>query len=454
MGLALSKESVEDKDANSRLRYELNAHCLAHIFQYLGTMDLYTIGDMNEYYSQIINDLVIPYNRIDFEVFCLRKMSDQKFLEKHGKQIQKIRFYNQNGKTLRKLSQLITRYCAIDQLTDVSIVLNRKIIPDIKLPLHFHQVNNFHIRGGFNGTRLFAPFAESLQQLNLEGIKLHPKFDWTKLKNLRYLRLHYVRGFRYKNFIDLLSQRSQLETFYQMGTVETIMHSIGEAMAKYCGNQIRAFQDLHRYDGTRPPDFYDFLSELKNVEEVRLTTKRICAGELIHPIKYLAQTALETLHITCYVNAIHPRCDCDLEIEPVENFSRLKTIKINMLNTKQRSKCEIMKLFTRYSSNILSNVENVVILSEDGEAYNCKFIEFVPKLRQLVINGGEIEPTTEQVSRLASVLKSIVQKRNIEENSDDFIEMKIPAKYLLLFCEIIRFEKTIKLTEIECFRDL
>lgn len=460
MGLALSKESVDDKDANCRLRHGLNAHCLAHIFQYLGVTDLYTLGNINEYYSQIIDDLVIPHNRIDFEVFCFQKMSIQKFFKRHEKQIRKIRVFNQNSETFRKFCQSITKYCAVDQLKDVSIVLNHELISDIKLPLHFRLVINFHIRGGFTGTRLYAPFAESLQQLNLEAIKLHPEFDWTKLTNLRILRLHYVRGFRYENFIKFLSQRPKLENFYQMGTVEAVMHSIGEAMAKHCSDKIRFLQDLHRYHRMRPSNFYDFLTEFKNLEELRLTTKQICAGELIYPIKYLAGTALKTLHITCYVNAKYSHYNCDLENETVynelkmENFSSLKTIQINMLNNnKQRKNCEIMKLFTMYSSIILSNVEKIVILSEGGEAYHCKFIEFIPKLRQLVIDGGENEPTSKQVIRLGSLLKRILQKRSNEKSSTDFIEMKIPAKHLIFFQRMIGFEKCIKLTEIKYFGD-
>lgn len=273
-----------------------------------------------------------------------------------------------------------------------------------------------------------------------------------------------MRGFKYENFIELLSQRPKLETFYQMGTFEAVMHSIGEAMAKHCGDQIRNFRDLHRYDRTRPSNFYDFLSEFENVEEVHLTTKQICAGELIHPLKYLAETAIETLHITCYVNGTNSHDDCILEHESVRNnelkmedFCNLRTIQINMLNllhTEQSGNCKKMKLFTMYSANILSNVENIMILSEGGEAYNCKFIKFVPKLRQLVINGGKNGPTSEQVVRLTSVLKSILHKRNNVKGSDNFIEMMVPVKYVIFFRGMIGFGKSINLTAIKCFKDL
>lgn len=50
---------MEDIDANCRLRNGLNVHCLAHIFQYLDSADLYTLGEMAKAYKHIINEFVI-----------------------------------------------------------------------------------------------------------------------------------------------------------------------------------------------------------------------------------------------------------------------------------------------------------------------------------------------------------------------------------------------------------
>lgn len=56
----IENQNIEkDKDANCRLRHGLNVHCLALIFQYLGIQDLYEVGEMNEFYKEIIKDLVI-----------------------------------------------------------------------------------------------------------------------------------------------------------------------------------------------------------------------------------------------------------------------------------------------------------------------------------------------------------------------------------------------------------
>lgn len=54
-----------DSDADCRLRNDLNVHCLALIFQYLNTRDLLTLGGMNEFYKQIINDFVISNHNIN-----------------------------------------------------------------------------------------------------------------------------------------------------------------------------------------------------------------------------------------------------------------------------------------------------------------------------------------------------------------------------------------------------
>lgn len=47
---------MADKDANCRLRHGLNVHCFAHIFQYIDSADLYTVGGMNEFYHHRFGD--------------------------------------------------------------------------------------------------------------------------------------------------------------------------------------------------------------------------------------------------------------------------------------------------------------------------------------------------------------------------------------------------------------
>lgn len=46
---------LEDPDASSRLKQCLNVYCLAEIFMYLNSNDLWTLGSMNTQYKQIIN---------------------------------------------------------------------------------------------------------------------------------------------------------------------------------------------------------------------------------------------------------------------------------------------------------------------------------------------------------------------------------------------------------------
>lgn len=99
MSIAPKRIKLEDKDANCRLRHELNVHCLAHIFQYLNSADLYRVGGMNEFYNGIINDLVIPKHKVDFGQLCRQGITIPEMFERYGTKIQWIIFLYQNAKS-------------------------------------------------------------------------------------------------------------------------------------------------------------------------------------------------------------------------------------------------------------------------------------------------------------------------------------------------------------------
>lgn len=86
------QRKIEDKDKNFRLRYGLNVHCLAYIFQYLDTADLYTVGGMDEFFEQIINNLIISKHKVNFDELIKRNIRIRKVFERYGKKIRKILF--------------------------------------------------------------------------------------------------------------------------------------------------------------------------------------------------------------------------------------------------------------------------------------------------------------------------------------------------------------------------
>lgn len=64
MNPGTSTQSTIDLDADNRLRHGLNPHCLAHIFQYVDTKDLWTLGGMNEHFKEVINDWLLQNYKI------------------------------------------------------------------------------------------------------------------------------------------------------------------------------------------------------------------------------------------------------------------------------------------------------------------------------------------------------------------------------------------------------
>lgn len=468
------RKSEIDNDLNCRLRYGLNVHCLVQIFKHLNSVDLYKLGSMNEFYRQIIHENVISEHTIDFELLKMNKITVQDILSRHASRIRKFHFDGECGHDVAKFIQLITQYCAEDQFKNVHFSYHHDIgtlksnIINIQLPAQFSKMKRFHFCGPFYDfdltIQLYVPFSRSLEYLKLEDVILHPNVNWMAAVNLTQIHLDAVNGLDVQNFIGYLRRRPKLEYFYQKKTLRDSMHVVGEAMAEYCGEHIRVYRDLE-YDlpDIRSPHFYQFLSGFKNVNEVWLSTRQICAGDLLTPIHRLADTKVEKLVIICYDNYDGLNVNCmfldEFNLKPLylNRLNHLKTIRIDMYDgfDTHMDVCEQMKVLTMYSLQILSNVENVFLMGAQNVAYDYEFIKHVPKLRLLVIDSCEASPTSEQATKFISILKSILQRRNNAQITGDFIELKINECHLKSFEGfILDIGSSIKLTGIIHFREI
>lgn len=207
---------MEAKDANCRLRHRLNVDCLAEIFQYLDSADLYRVGEMNEFYKQIIDVLVIRKHGITVDNLHDRGTSIAEVFERYGTNIRKINFKHSPddyAHTVEKFLQSIAKYCATDQLKSATIKFQFQDNIHMTLPIQFRNVKMLEIYG-WGRKYLSAQMSECLQHLRLERVKLDPNFDWTQLKSLRKLYLKGVSQINAQNFIALLRYRPNLEVFH------------------------------------------------------------------------------------------------------------------------------------------------------------------------------------------------------------------------------------------------
>lgn len=459
---------MEDIDANCRLRHGLNTHCLVHIFHYLESDDLYTLGEMNEAYKQIINDFVIPKHEVNFDKLLGRRITFAQMFERYGTKIQKFSFEDIFGcQTFLDLTESLNKYCSNDQLKSVKIDCDYRYLEDdyddgssvwpVYFPMQCQHVEKLE----FRSARLCqVKLSESLRSLTFESIYLCKHFDWTKLMNLTELHLIDVNDINAQNFIEFLCQRPNLEIFHHdADTFNEFTPEICDAMAKYCGNQIR------EYYGAMPPNqeisaqhSYTFLSSLKQLKTVGLTTHQHCGGDLIDAIKRLAENdTIETLHIE-FSQEDRPNSDCifqkipDLISSDMRHFSHLKMFTFTGAQhmghkyTNYYHCCDTFKILRMYSAQMLANVEYLTV---DYSDYDWDFIKCATKLRQLELFSVGI--TSSKATEILSALESILKNRNNGQIGDDFIDLKFDTKCKLdLFSECDGRSDSIKLS----FRNL
>lgn len=448
-----------DEDAKCRLRYGLNTHCLTEIFQYLDSIDLNTVGDMNGFYKQIIADFVIPKHKIDFDLLHSKSITDQQLFKKYGTKMRMFKISCKNDESFQQFIQLITQYCSHDQLKKVSFVMSHGVTDDINLPVHFQRVESFHFSGVSNYSPILSlSFSDSLQHLYLRNLSLHADFSWIEMVNLKKLVVEFVKGFNEQNFIQLLHQGTRLEYFHQVFTLFNPFSEVRDAIAKYCGQQIRTLVDNCLIK--RPNDCYNFLSKFKKLNEVWLSSQQKCVEDLKYPLKLLAENdTIEKLGIICSTSPVFPHSSCGFQQEFIHQhqnwhmkpFTKLKTICfiwINCGSCNYNVGCNELKLLTQYSTQTLSNVENLILRGSGARAvYKTELLKFIPKLCWLHIDYWT-EPTYDQAVKLVGDLNRIVCNRNNGYISNDFIEVEVLERDLKVYEGIVGIGNSVRINVI------
>lgn len=461
----------EDPDANCRLRNNLNVLCMAHIFQYLNTRDLLTLGGMNDFYQQIINDFVISnHNHNDFDINIHDdNVALTEFFRRHGSKIRKLHNIQLNESIL----QLIIQYCRIGQLKSVEFILTnfRSFHSDtVEQPcMHLRDVEKFMCAGPMLPINVYTfnmQFSSNLRSLKLSHINLDSNFDWNQLDNLNELHLDSVNGMNKSNFIQFLHQQSKLERFHQRYSLATdSRHDIYEAMAKYCNNQIRVLHD--EMEPALKRKSYSFLLGLKSLKEIGFMYNSYCSKNLMYAFKMLAEIdTIETLvihlrsHAFCNFSCVVRRKNSKIHIK---QFTKLKTLRIYTnhaiedafsgrftLNKHNKDPCSRIQLLIKYSAEILSHVETIEIIVE-SEFRSWDFLKFIPKMGKLYFVKGAYIPDDDHLWAaiafdITSNLKMILQQRQQNYgHGNDSIELKCDDYFFVIFDRIINMGDSIKL---------
>lgn len=431
------------EDANCRLRHGLNIQCLAHIFQYLSCLDIYKIGEMNKFYKEIINDSVISKCEINFDHLSGAGITISQVFERYGTKIENIIFGDINEvHTIQELIQSIMQYCSIDQLKSVNFgckFTDPSFQIHLNLPIQFQNVVSFSLYGMGRGAHLLTvELSKSLRHLSLEGIDLDPTFDWSKLKNLTELYLSEVRRIIVPNFIEFLRHRPNIKVFHHNRNVfNDSAQDVCKAMSEYCGKQIQDYSGemLSIRDDDHEACMYDFVTGFSDLKKVCLTSHKFCGGDLIESIKRLVENdTIEHLKII-YSKYDNVRMGWnypfllqeiqDNEGHDMKPFSHLKSVEIAGSYPDIAREffsirgCDPFKILSIYASQILRNVEHLIITSN---VQKINFIKYAPKLRYLELNNDMETPT--EAAHILSMLESILKNRQTNgQFGDDIIQI-------------------------------
>lgn len=438
-----------------RLKHGLNIDCLIYIFEYLNTDDLITVCNLDDYFKDIIHNYVISKHKLVFDARqngSSIESNGELFQSFEGK-IRQISYFNTCNVT--EFIRKIAIHCP-DGLKDLEINriprigLEKSINCLTKSIKHF-QATAHCLRDLERLVLRSSPQEKILYDILLgrSAIPLIKELSWISMLDLKELHLIHLQNIEEECLIEFLRQRPRLEHFVnELSIVD--MKKVGEAMANYCGDQIRVFRDQGSYAfgyihremiRTR----YDFLSKFTNLKEVAISSFYTCGCDLRYPIDRLSQIeSLKNLaiyrqrtfdHIVGMTTEI-VRSNFVFERLKQANFYRdirclirrddwltfntfanLKSLEIN--SDIYPTNCPRIEFLIEYPE-IIANVEMVTVSGWRDRVDFFEFIASVPKLRKLSIhNFGMKLDNKERAMRPIAIAAEILEKRKNERNNAD-----------------------------------
>lgn len=425
--MATFKKSIEleeSADTNCRLRNGLNVNCLVEIFQYLDTDELFTLGTMNSFYKGIINDYIMRGHLVILRSYgnsqampeYLSRYSE--FFEMFGKKITRISFAG-NAACLDGLFDFIIRYCARDQLKEIDIwyydtyhAASFDIIQQ-----YFRTMEIFTLDCAETAFQLnFMPLLQSCNALRSLKLVVHGNissiFDWAGMLNLRKLELVFGQ-ISESTFIEFLQKRPKLQHFVSNLTFDRI-DTVGHALAKYCGNQMRDFSYFHRnlnyVSMGELMARYDFLSKFTNLKSVFLSAASKYGVDLHKPLIALAKNnTLETLMLdyTYDGRPLDATVDHDKMLKiNMNRFTSLKSIEIRFPYTDLKKMLSASDFLRLNAAAMMPNVESVFITGFNLSTFSFAFIRNVPNIRKLWISNQECISQTEFCAKIRKSFES------------------------------------------------
>lgn len=407
--------------STSRLRTILNVDCLGKLFEYLPEKDLTTIGLMDSFYVGIINTDVIPKKTLLLSNFT--NISDT--FRMYGKRFKKLRCDGYGANYVNKIYE----NCSMTQFKVVTIYLQDKIKYDVNRLMDYFQCVEKAIicveycytaterQKGNRYVRMLLEKSPKLERLTIARAKIE-RATLNLMLNLTELNLHYV-SVDLDDLIGFFRQRPKLQKFVNSMSLDTETTArFGQALAKYCGENIREFGDMPididvELNGDYPEEEeeelvityfftrYEFLADFKNLEAVTLTSVRRCASDLHNTLVQLSKLK-KLKKMTIYLveeSAMAYDEDGSLQIsfseieaeyaknEIPNGFTSLDTIDIHLMGEPTYSAASrFLEAFIKRSKQVLHNVETLNLWVPAWIYCQASdLVRSMPKLRRLSI---------------------------------------------------------------------
>lgn len=387
-----------------RLRNNLNDDCLLKMFEYLNVKDLIQLCKLDSYFYDLITSDFIPKKLINLGVMDTRlrnnklvlKRSTIEYFKVFGKFMKRIVI---SGEDFNLFLDTIVRYCQPDRLTEINLQFKENTafpaldLIDQSLPFftRLHRLRLYDISS--NG--LYQQFLIKISEIsNVQFLQLRQvnvEDGWLqRMDSLRELQIHSSRILSFDDLSSCYKVNPKLRVFNYKGSDD--LQPIYDTLSACCPN-LQTFSDCHLQYLGHVDDVegrYKFLSPLKQLENVTLTSYSETGHDLHHHLRIPALANISKLgvHTSFEERTVLSK---EKRAHIMESFSvkfeNLKTIEMEVRGIYDKP-CDLRCEFIFNLVSRLENIENIKFIGHSLVNVNRVLYNSM-KIRRLCIADAD-----------------------------------------------------------------
>lgn len=418
---------------------DLDHDCLETIFKFLSYEELLVVCDVSEFLRAIIEDLVIPYYLVDFNLKS--KFSPKEIFSMFGRRMRRIKVTSSSKYAFEEFLILIITNCEPNRLVEVQLqcgitgankdLLLRAVPYFSKIKkLVLTRMRNHRSAAYANLFKYMFAAPTHLEILNMYGYCLTKQWcRFRSLNNLVEFRIQCDKrsADRIEHLANFIATKVKLKLFSYIGDynwTREIYAAIGNCKQLESFTQFNCGAGSSRHDNLTLQERNEFIKHLPRIKHLSFTSYASDGDDIYLMLSNLQEQkiSLESLKIFIYdagdamnhvdLDDLHIASMQFLERMPQNAFESIKTvgIAISAVQSGSRKLFETNFMYTFLSK--LTNLNSIRLMANRPISDIANILRHVPYLESFALYKTNFHQIPATIRRFKRGLETLDQQRD------------------------------------------